>query len=169
MSEVFKAKGLQVSVAVVCTRIGSCAAKGREGTRWQGGTWARGKDLAQRETGDRMTGRYIFRSRVPAVGYQVQVFGFGCRCGNYPEPGPDAEHLNLAPGGRDLRPETPLHATIPSARRPHLTYCRNQDDTGHDLPSSAPPVRRCRLRRSASPSSGLRRRGRPIHFRFGFR
>ena len=54
MSEVFKVKALQVSVAVVCTRFGSCAAKGREGTRWQGDTWARGKDLAQRETGDRI-------------------------------------------------------------------------------------------------------------------
>ena len=78
MSVVFKVKGLQVSVAAVCTRIGSYAAKGREGTRWQGDMWARGVNerhrgpeaqwtrpmhrfgwpvaggLAQRETGDRI-------------------------------------------------------------------------------------------------------------------
>ena len=47
MSEVFKVKGLQVSVNAVCTRIGSCAAKGREGVQPDGrrvhvDTWARG-------------------------------------------------------------------------------------------------------------------------------
>ena len=79
MSVVFKVKGLQVSVAAVCTRIGSYAAKGREGTRWQGDTWARGKDLAQRETGDRIfSGEIHFQvpgpsGRVSGSGFRVRV------------------------------------------------------------------------------------------------
>jgi hypothetical protein len=44
----------------------------------------------QKCKGERL--RYIFRSRVSAVGSRVRVIGYGCGCG--PEPVPDAEYLN---------------------------------------------------------------------------
>ena len=118
------------------------------------------RDTALQVTGDGHRGReFGFRP------FGIQPRDPGCRW-------PKAERLTPerlmprwpSPGTRMIS-----HVTIPSDLRPQLTYPGNQDDTGHDLPSSAPPCWCRSFGRSASPAGRLRRRGRPFHFRFGFR
>ena len=73
--------------------------------------------------------RNIFGSQVSALGSLVRVIRYRCGYGQYsgPEPVPEPEHLNLAPGCRDPRPEN----VFPSANHPVPLGCYLSPATRH--------------------------------------
>ena len=85
--------------------------------------------------------RKLFRSRVPAVGSQVQVFRFGYRfrIGIFPHP-----HLHLITRTRDLRAETWDPKYFPVSGFPLCGIRGQEDATGSDtfsIPNEVRPHR----------------------------